>query len=392
MTRATGVAVLEPPGGAVLIASAHYRNHHYGPNHPLSIPRVSLTLDLIRAYHAIEPHEFIEGRPASVEELCRFHARDYIAALARAEASGHATEEDRHRHHFGTVENPWFPGLFYTPALATGSSIMGADAVLGGRRAFSPAGGMHHALPDRARGFCYLNDAVLAILQLKEAGLRVLYLDLDAHHGDGVEQAFANDPDVFTLSLHMDTTYAYPFSGGTVADQGAPAGGAACLNVPLPAATNDREYRLLFDAVWPRVLHQFRPDAVVVQAGTDALFGDPLGRFNLSTNEFLRMIAQVVADASRLLVIGGGGYHPLLLARCWAGVWGLLSGRALPIEIPPEGTQVLQGAGWDQDDDVPAFERYFTCRLDEPTTHEIRPALFELVDRLYRVHPVLRGS
>ncbi|MHB1942462.1 MAG: acetoin utilization protein AcuC [Acidiferrobacteraceae bacterium] len=377
-------------GAAVLIASSHYRHHRYGPNHPLAIPRVSLALDLIHAYGALTEHEFIEGRLATVAELCRFHDPDYVHALARAEAFGHATDEDRRRHHFGTTENPWFPGVFYTPALATGSSVLGAEAVLDGRRAFSPAGGMHHASPDRARGFCYFNDVVLAILRLKEAGLRVLYLDLDAHHGDGVEHAFADDPSVFTLSLHMDTAYAYPFTGGTIADQGGPAGEATCLNVPLPTGTHDMEYRLVFDVVWPRVLAQFRPDAVVLQAGTDALFADPLGRFDLSTNEFLRVVGAVVRDAERLLVIGGGGYHPLLLARCWTGVWGLLSGRTLPDEIPVEGVAALRAVDWDQDEDEPYFHRYFTHRLDEPQERIVRPALLELLERLRAVHPVLR--
>ncbi|MHB1951384.1 MAG: acetoin utilization protein AcuC [Acidiferrobacteraceae bacterium] len=392
MMPATEVKSPAPGDRAVLIASGHYRGHHYGANHPLSIPRVSLTLDLIHAYGALRPDEFIEGRPAALDELYRFHLQDYVAALMRGQDRGCVADEDRRRYHLGTAENPWFPALFYTPALATGSSILGADEVLRGRRAFSPAGGMHHALPDRARGFCYLNDAVLAILRFKEAGLRVLYLDLDAHHGDGVEQAFASDPDVFTLSLHMDTAYAYPFCGGSVTDQGDPRGECACLNVPLPAGTHDAEYRLLFDSLWPRVLQQFRPDVVVVQAGTDALAGDPLGRFRLSTDEFLRVVARVAADAERLLVIGGGGYHPLLLARCWAGVWGILSGRALPVAIPPEGERVLRAVNWDQDEDTPGFERYFTSRLDEPEAHAVRPVVLELADLLRRSHPVLRGS
>lgn len=374
---------------AVLVASEHYRRHHYGANHPLSIPRVSLTLDLIRAYGALDEAEFLPARPATRDELQRFHSPAYVSALTRAEAFGGVTDEERQRHHIGTSENPWFPGLFYTPALATGSSIQGAEQVLRGRRAFSPAGGMHHAAPDGARGFCYFNDAVLAILRLREEGLRVLYLDIDAHHGDGVERAFYNDPEVLTLSLHMDTAYAYPFSGGGIGDWGGPQGGAACVNVPLARGTHDAEYQLVFEAVWARVHGQFRPDVVVLQAGTDSLFADPLGRFDLSTRGFLQVVERVVREAARILVIGGGGYHPLLLARCWTGVWGILSGRGLAEQIPEPGRAVLRAAGWDQDEDEDYFPALFERRLEVAVPRPVRSWAPQLLDTLRSTHPLL---
>lgn len=376
---------------AVFIGAAHYRRRAHGPSHPLSIPRVSLTFDLINAYGALSPAEYAAARPATHAELTGFHTEAYVAALARCEALGRVPEAERLRHNIGTAENPYFPGFFSTPALVTGSSIQGAEWALRGVRAFSPAGGMHHALPDSARGFCYFNDAVLAIQRLRSAGLRVLYVDIDAHHGDGVEQAFADDPDVFTLSLHMDTRYAYPFKGGRVTDQGGERGQGACLNVPLPVGTHDAEYRFVFSHLWPGVRAAFAPDAVVLQAGTDALFGDPLGKFRLSTGLFLEVVARIVADSPRLLVIGGGGYHPLLLARCWTGVWGVLSGRELPLAIPAAGQRLLRAVGWDQDEDEGHYESLFATRVEPGSDAPVRLEVEQVLEEIRAHHPLMRA-
>ncbi len=384
---------ISPTAAAVFIGADEYRRHSYGANHPLSIPRVSLTFDLINAYGAMLPQEYRHGRLASDAELCGFHTPEYVQALKRCEALGGVSDAYRQRHNIGNLENPWFPGFFSTPALATGSSVQGAEEVLGGRRAFSPAGGMHHARPDRAQGFCYFNDAVLAVRRLRQAGLRVLYVDIDAHHGDGVEEAFAGDPDVFTLSLHMDTRYAYPFRGGAVTDQGAASGAGTCLNLPLPRATNDSEYALVFESLWPAVLSVFSPGAVVLQAGTDVLYGDPLGKLRVSTQQFLAVVASIVRDSPRLLVIGGGGYHPLLLARCWAGVWALLSGRELPVALPAAGQALMRATGWEDDDDTDeAEERRETllrARLDADRRGPVRAEVYALLDQVRRLHPLM---
>lgn len=374
---------------AVFIGAPHYRRHHYGPNHPLSIPRVSLTFDLINAYGAMSPGEYLHGRMAAVEELEWFHTPQYVHAMRTAEERGFVSEAERERHNLGNLENPYFPGFFSTPALATGSSIQGAEEVLAGRLVFNPAGGMHHAEPDRARGFCYFNDPVLACLRLKQAGRRVLYVDIDAHHGDAVERAFADDPEVFTLSLHMDTRYAYPFEGGSVADQGGPRGECTCLNVPLPAGTHDAEYALLFEAIWPRVCRAFDPGAVVLQAGTDILFADPLGKLRISTQMFLAVVERVRRDSPRLLVLGGGGYHPILVARCWAGVWAVLSGRRLSVEIPPVGQALLRAVDWDHDEEEGRLTDLFCSRVDDLEVLPVRPEIHRLLEEIRRCHPLM---
>ena len=348
---------IAPGRKAAFIAAPQLRRPSYGANHPLAIPRVALTLDLATAFGALEPGELVTARLAADFELEWFHAREYVAAIRMAETLGQVKTAWRERFGLGTLENPYFAGLFAIPATATGASIQAAEQVLAGRVAFNPAGGMHHARRSRAQGFCYFNDPALAVIRLRRAGLRVLYVDLDAHHCDAVEAAFAGDPEVLTLSLHMDTAYAYPHGGGGLDDCGAAAAGHATINVPLPQGVSDAEYRLVFEAAWSRALDRFRPDAVVLQAGADALSADPLGKLGLSTQGFLA-IARTIVDTSprhadgtpRLLATGGGGYHPVATARAWTGLWGVLSGRELGDAIPPRGVALLRAICWEADD------------------------------------------
>jgi len=374
-----------PPGRpAIFVGAARYRRNSYGKNHPLAIPRVSLTLDLINSYGAMGPAEYRLGRPASHVELWGFHTRDYIQAFEKAQFRGRVTDDDRRRYQLGTLENPYFPGFFDTPNLATGSSIQAAELVLQGQTAFSPAGGMHHAAAHQARGFCYLNDPVLAIQRLRRAGLRVLYWDMDAHHGDGVEAAFVADAGVQTVSLHMDTAYAYPFQGGGLMDQ---AGGA--LNLPLPPEVNDSEYRQVFAALWPRVLEAFAPDVVVLQAGTDILAPDPLSKFRVSNVLFWEIVQRIVDESPRLLVLGGGGYHPIALARCWTGLWGILSGRQLAQDLPESGRRLLEQVEWELDDeDAPDYTRQFRRLDDLPLEGPVRGDILDAVQLLLQQHPL----
>lgn len=381
-----------PVRKAVLIGAARYRRHTYGDNHPLGIPRVSLAVDLIRAYGALTDEQYQVSRKASLAELGGFHTQQYLAAMQRCESAGKVPDVYRRRYNFGNLENPYFQGFFTVPATAAGGSIQGAEQVINGSVAFSPAGGMHHARPDQARGFCFLNDPVLAIQRLRAEGWRVLYADIDAHHCDGVEQAFRGDAQVLTLSFHMDTEYAYPFKGGGITDWGC-LGNA--VNVPLPHGTHDQEYRLAFERIWPAVLDAFGPDVVVLQAGTDALAPDPLGKFRISTQLFLELVEQILADCPthpdgtpKLLVLGGGGYHPLTLARCWTGLWALLSGRDLPVAIPPAGQALLRAVDWDQDEDESYFETLFVSRFDPMIVAPVRPGIGKAVERLLVTHPL----
>lgn len=388
-----------PTRKAVFIGAAEYRRKSYGANHPLAIPRVSLTFDLINSYAALSGDEYLIARKAADFELEWFHTREYVSAIKRVEALGRADRCSREQFQLGTLENPYFVGIYSIPCTATGASIQAAEQVIAGRVAFNPAGGMHHARPGQAQGFCYFNDPVLGIMRLREHGWRVMYVDVDAHHGDGVEAAFQSDPYVMTLSLHMDTAYAYPFKGGQISNAGCPGNGHATINVPLPKAIEDAHYQRIFDAAFYPALAKFAPDAIVLQAGTDMLYADPLGEFSLSTQCFLEVVEKIYNAAPRhpdgtprLLITGGGGYHPILLARAWTGLWGLISGRNLAAAIPPEGVALLRAAGWDSDEDEPYFGSLFQSRFDTLSVPARAPVdLGELLAGLAQ-HPFLSAT
>ncbi|MFN7306371.1 MAG: acetoin utilization protein AcuC, partial [Acetobacteraceae bacterium] len=229
-----------------MIGSEIYRGSTYGPKHPLAIPRVSTTLDLIRALDWVAAPQYRESPCAAPQELQRFHAADYIAALIRAESTQAVSQEDRERFRIGADGNPVYREVFRRPATSAGGVLLAARLTAAGGVVHVPGGGTHHGRADRAAGFCYVNDAVLGLLAWRDQGLSpLLYVDIDAHHGDGVQDAFHDDPHVLTLSVHEEGRW--PFSGGL----GDRAGGHAA-NIPVPAGFNDSEMAwVLHEAILP---------------------------------------------------------------------------------------------------------------------------------------------
>jgi acetoin utilization protein AcuC len=239
------------------------------------------------------------------------------------------------RYGLGPGDNPIFPGLWEAAQLAAGGSIVAARLVAEGEvdRAFHFAGGLHHAMPDRASGFCYVNDAVLAIMTLRERGLKVAYVDIDAHHGDGVQFAFYDDPTVLTISTHERGDRLFPGSG-FVDEMGEGAGVGYSVNLPLQPFTDDAVYEPAFEAVVPPLLRAFRPDALVIQLGIDAHRTDPLTHLALSIQGFLRSVRRLLEFAPRVVALGGGGYDIANVARAWTGSWAAINDMTLPEPIP----------------------------------------------------------
>nr|WP_241741194.1 acetoin utilization protein AcuC [Gemmobacter straminiformis] len=323
----------------MFIGAEVYRGSSYGGAHPLRIPRVPVVMDLARALGWLDGR-YRTSPKAKPAALTAFHTPEYIAALLRAEAEGAVDAGTRARHQIGTASNPVFPQIYSRPATGAGGVLLAADMLAqGAGRIYVPGGGTHHGMPDRANGFCYLNDPVLGILSFLRAGLRVAYVDIDAHHADGVEPVFAGRDDVLMISVHEEARW--PFTGALAED----AGGNA-FNLPVPKGFNDTEMRAVREElILPRVA-AFRPDVIVLQAGADSLLEDPLSRLCLSNRAYIGVLRGLLPLAERFLLLGGGGYNPWSVGRCWTALWGVLAGFELPLRLPEAACAVLRGLSW----------------------------------------------
>jgi len=346
----------------------------------LSIPRVSAVLELCGCLGWLDATELRTSRIASVAELTAFHDASYVEALRASDAAGRVEPAVRERHGFGNFENPMFAGVFERAATAVGGSILAAELALEGRVAFHPAGGTHHGRRDRASGFCYFNDPVFAIRRLLAADVsRVLYVDLDAHHGDGVQEAFIDEPRVRVVSIHEQGRW--PYSGA--ADD---VGRGHARNLPVPAEFNDSELEFLLDAVVLPLATTFAPEAVVVTCGTDALAGDPLSGLALSNVALWEAVDRVIGDTGPAVVLGGGGYNPWTLARCWTGLWGRLSGRPIPAQLPADAQAVLRSLQCDLIDDEDVEGAWITGLEDAPRPGVVREEVKSLASQGRALH------
>ena len=368
----------------VLFGSEIYRGSSYGAWHPLRVPRVSTVMDLTAALGWRERSRFRLSPRARPAALTAWHTPDYVAALVRAEAEQSVDPATRTRHALGTSNNPVFPEMFRRPATGAGASILAGEMLARGGGVHNPGGGTHHGMPDRASGFCYLNDVVLGILSLRRAGVRrIAYLDIDAHHGDGVQHGFAADPDVLFVSTHEEDRW--PRTGRIEE-----AGLGQIFNLPLPAGLNDTEFAHIRDGLIRPALDRFAPDALVIQCGADAVEEDPLSRLALSNRAHLDLLRAVIPSAPRVLLLGGGGYNPWSVGRLWTLGWGVLSGRELPDRLPPEAEAVLRRLTFpgDRRGRNPP-ETWFTTLIDPPRPgplrEEVRWRVAHLARRLDRM-------
>ena len=356
----------------LFIGSEIYRGSSYGARHPLSIPRVPTVTDLSRALGWLPREQFRTSPRAKPAALLRFHTPEYIAALQKAEARGAVDAETQARFRLGTLSNPVFPEMFRRPATAAGGSILAAELLAQGGIVYNPGGGTHHGMADHAGGFCYLNDPVLAIKTLLAQGLRrVAYVDIDAHHCDGVAAAFHGDERVLMISTHEDRRW--PFTGA-LEDRA----GAQAINLPLPRGTGDAGFAMAVDEVILPAVQAMRPEAIVLQCGADAVREDPLARLDLSNNSHWAVVQALMGMTPRLLVLGGGGYNPWSVGRLWTGVWATLNGIEIPERLPERARSVLAGLSWTRTPRLP--EEYLIATLrDAPRPGGISDAVRDAV-------------
>lgn len=324
-----------------------------GPDHPLAPIRVELTVDLVREVGLLDLGHVDVVAPGTLDEaeVLRVHRPRFVRAVQRLSASPETTVDWSHG--LGPGDTPAFPGMHDASLLVCAATRQAAREVWQGDaiHAFNPAGGLHHAMPDRASGFCVYNDPAVAIDWLLENGAeRVAYVDVDVHHGDGVEVMFADDPRVLTVSLHESGRYLFPGTGATD-DVGGPGARGSAANVPLHPGTTGEVWLRTFDRVVEPLLRAFQPDVLVTQLGCDTHLRDPLAHLALLVDEQREVVARLHRLAhevceGRWIATGGGGYRLVdVVPRAWTAAFAEMCGAELPDQLPAGWRQRAEATG-----------------------------------------------
>ncbi|KAJ8711437.1 hypothetical protein PYW07_008679 [Mythimna separata] len=315
--------------------NADVGNFHYGPGHPMKPHRLSVTHSLVLNYGLHKKMQIYKPYRASAHDMCRFHSEDYIEFLQNVTPQNIQSYSKDLLHYNVGDDCPVFEGLFDFCSMYTGASLEGAMKLNNNACdiAINWSGGLHHAKKFEPSGFCYVNDIVIAILELLKYHPRVLYIDIDVHHGDGVQEAFYLTDRVMTVSFHKYGNYFFPGTGDMY-EIGAESGRYYSVNVPLKEGIDDQSYVQVFKPVISNVMEFYRPTAIVLQCGADSLAGDRLGCFSLSTRGHGECVKFVKNLNVPTLVVGGGGYTLRNVARCWTYETSLLVDENISNELP----------------------------------------------------------
>jgi acetoin utilization protein AcuC len=314
--------------GTIFVYSEEMGRFDFGFDHPFKPERATKTYDLCNRYGVMN-HPWIsilDPQPIDRRLLNVFHESTYLALLEEA-GKGEVRLEMLERG-LGTADNPILPGIYEWSLRATGGTHAAMQNLIKGNdlAAFNPLGGFHHAMPDHAEGFCYINDIVIAILDARNTlpGIKIAYIDIDAHHGNGVQEAFYRDPGVLFISLHETGRTLYPWSGMET-EIGDGEGKGFTINVPLEPGTDDQVFGFVFDVVVPPLVKSFSPDLIVAELGADTLVSDPLTHLKLTNNGYQKAVREIRGLCPKILALGGGGYDLYRTARCWTLAWSILN-------------------------------------------------------------------
>jgi acetoin utilization protein AcuC len=339
MTYLPGLSKPAPP--TTVAWSPDMTAYNFGPGHPMAPERMDLTARLVRSLGLFDlEHVSVEAPEVAADaDLESVHSAEFVAAVRRVSEDPSESDESRG---LGTEDDPAFAGMHEAAARLAGGSLLAASRILDGSalHAVNFGGGMHHAARDRASGFCIYNDAALAVQKLLDGGIRkVAYIDVDAHHGDGTESIFWDDPRVLTLSLHETGLTLFPGTG-FANEIGGPRAEGTAVNIALPAGTGDAGWLRAFYAVVPQLVAAFEPEVIVSQHGCDSHRTDPLTHLNLSVDG-QREAASAVGHlaerhcAGRWIATGGGGYNVLhVVPRSWSHLVAIAAGRPVPLRTP----------------------------------------------------------
>lgn len=333
---------------SVFIHSEEIEQYHYPDDCPFKSERAGRVCSTLRSMGLLSGQGISVVAPvaATRPELKQFHSARYLHALKQA--AGGKWEAEALFMGIGTPDCPIFKGMYDYAALAAGGTLLGARMILDDAAdvVFNPSGGYHHAQPEKAAGFCYINDDALACMALADAGKRVLYLDVDVHNGDGVAQGFYGRDDVMTISLHQNPKTLFPGTG--FEDEiGEGKGRGFCVNLPLPVGTYDKAYMYAFREIALPLIGRYDPDVIVLEIGGDTLAGDPLAHLHLTNNSHAEIVNHVLDFGKPVLATGGGGYHLENTVRAWALVWTVFTGMDEDLSLSAAiGGVMMESTDW----------------------------------------------
>lgn len=317
---------------SAFVFSDEITNYRFRDDHPFNQMRVVLTYELLKDSNALHDKDIIQPRLATESELQLVHDRPFINAVKKA-SNGELSEDDGLEYGIGTEDTPMFNNMHEAASLLVGGTLTAVEAVMNGKvkHALNPGGGLHHGFQRKASGFCIYNDGAVAIQYLrKHFNAKVLYIDTDAHHGDGVQWAFYDDPNVCTLSIHETGRYLFPGTGN-VNERGIKEGYGYSFNIPVDAFTEDESFQHVYENAFREVIEYFQPDVIVSQNGADAHVYDPLTHLctTMSTFELIPKIAHELAHEycdGKWIALGGGGYDIWrVVPRAWAQIWKIMT-------------------------------------------------------------------
>ncbi|MHB1126129.1 MAG: acetoin utilization protein AcuC [Bacillota bacterium] len=339
-------------GKAIYIYSNRFMDYEFNENHPFNPLRLQLAVEMAEQMGILLPEEIREPRLAVREELLFFHSPEYVDAVEKAGCippGGDAAGMDNFG--LGTGDNPVFPGMHQAASLVVGATLRAAELVMEGAvdHVVNIGGGLHHAQRAKASGFCIYNDIGVTIRWLqRHYGARVLYIDTDAHHGDGVQFGFFKDPSVLTVSFHETGRYLFPGTGG-VLELGQGEGFGYAVNIPMQPYTEDQSWEEALLEILPPLAKAFQPNVIISQNGCDGHQWDPLSHLSGTTGIYRAIPALVHRlaheySSGRWIAVGGGGYDIWrVVPRAWALLWGEASGKKVPDRVPESWLKKWQG-------------------------------------------------
>ena len=367
-----------------LFSSKIFKGSRYGEGHPLNIDRVWPSLDLLKIMNWVSDEQLVFNEPARMDELTSFHDIDYLKALKKAEIFQDLDLMEKKKYNLGIGVNPIFKEVYSRPASAAKSSMRAIEFLASGKaeKILNFSGGTHHGRKNFASGFCFLNDCILAILKAKELGFKeILYIDLDAHHCDAVQDHFVNDSNVQIISIHEKNKW--PRTGKLEESKI-----KNLMNIPVPENFNDTEMLFILNELIIPYCKTLNPDITIIQAGTDSLKDDPQSKMILTNSVYWHSISVLKEISSKILILGGGGYNPYITAKAWAGNWLVLNSKEklLQSKMTNECKEILRSLKWKNSrvrNGIP--NKWLDNWIDEVEEIPIRDEVKELVPSIQKI-------